>query len=571
MGNPNLADHNKATRFKPGKSGNPNGRPPSWISRAAKKYRVSRSELADALNDLMFHRSGAELARMRKNFLDESNKNPSFMGACASGILMDAKRGDMRALGFMAGFLFDKEEASAGGGMTDGERREFLLYKIYRKLHPKQQAVWNDPSRQKMICMPRRWGKTFLVFSQMVAACMEGEHSRVLYVGRSIKEAEKQFNEMKLDWLYRMGFPLDTDLKGLFPEGSWIDTYGLGPGADGDPIRGRKYKLIVFDEFFHLREDYLEYFMNQVLGPMQRDYADWREIRVGTVPENDYTFGGQEWKEAMLGRSAWKVYTTHDPDENPNISAFAPWFAEKYPNVDPEEPWVQREYFCKWVFDTQAQLFPEWHAYEKGAPPYLDVTHVLIGGDFGHNHDSAVAAVAWDNNLKNGYVFFEETFNKDTVPKGRGTQEYMDEVCGRAWERAIDLIGINNLSRIIWRFDSANPADIQRLKRNVRARQLPASAAIKIVGAYKHQAEYMHGEMRAMLKSGDLLVPRDGPLEKEMRQTIYVRDEATGMITNELDDRFHPNIIPALRYALEYVLLKKIGINVNALAKGARR
>ena len=133
-------------------------------------------------------------------------------------------------------------------------------------------------------------------------------------------------------------------------------------------------------------------------------------------------------------------------------------------------------------------------------------------------------------------------------------------------------ITANNLDKIIWRADSSNPADIQRLRKNVKAKQAQHSRKpINIVGAYKLQQEFMYDEMKVLFRSGDLLVPENGPLEKEMRQTVYRRDEATGLVTNELDDRFHPNLIVALRYSLEFVLLKEVGINVNHLAKGRRK
>jgi len=571
-GNGDIARHGKNTRFKPGKSGNPDGRPPSWIKKMSKKYRVTREDFAAALNDLYFHASGADLAKMRKEFLDKDNKNPSFMGACAMGIMNDAKRGDMRAMGFMAEFLYGKNSVmSETDGADDMDANEYLLFRIQRRLHSGQLGVWHDGSRSQILCMPRRWGKSFLLFSMMVRTCLEPE-SRCLYVGRSIKEAEKQFAEMRMDWLSRMNLPPGTDLKSMFPPTSWIDVYGLSPGTDGTGIRGRKYKLVVYDEFFHLREDYLQFFEDSIIAPMQRDFPDWRAVRAGTPPEVAGTLGEEEWNNALEGKNGWKAFTTHDPDENPNISPFEEWFREKFPNRRVTEPFAQREFFARWVYDTEALMFPDYHTYDaRQALPPQTITHILIGGDFGYNDESAVVGVAWDNGTKSGYVFHEKAFNFLTTPKGIGVQEHLDKVCCETWERAIDLIGVNNLDKIIWRFDSANPADIQRLRKNVKARQLPHSRThINIVGAYKMQQEFMHDRMKVMFRSGDLLVPEGGPLEKELRQTIFRRDEATGLVTNEIDERFHPNLIPALRYGLEYVLLAEIGINVNRLARGRK-
>ena len=569
--------------WKKGQSGNPKGRYPSLLTKSFLKefsaeLNMPKSDLDNIFKHLLFGKSIEELIAFKKDFYKKGKGDmPAGLAAFISSITEDITKGNLNSINTMLDRVYGKAvtrvENAPAQGMSAEEKKEFLLYKIYKKLHPKQQAIWNDSAKQKMICMPRRWGKSFFTFSQMAAVCVEEPRSRCLYVGRSIKEAEKQLNEMKLDWLHRMGMPPDTDLRDIFPEGSWIDTFGLSPGTDGNSIRGRKYKLVVYDEFFHLREDYLEYFMEQVIAPMQRDYSDWREIRVGTVPETDCTYGGQAWQDALLGRSGWKAYTSHDPDENPNISPFEPWFKEKYPGRDMNEPWVQREFFSRWVFDTESRVFPEWHTYNtKEKIPADKITHILMGVDFGCNDPSAVTGTAWSEATNSGYVFFEKMFNFLTVPKGMIVQEYLDQVCCEAYEKAVDLIGVNNIDKIIWRADSANPADIQRLRKKVRARQMPhARQPINIVGAYKLQSEYMHEEMKAVFRSGGLLVPEGGELEKEMKQTIYRRDETTGLVTNEFDDRFHPNLIVALRYSLEFVLLAKIGVNVNQLAKGRRK
>ena len=567
---------NQPHRWKKGQSGNPRGRPPVKLNRYIKdltrQVPISKEGLNNIIKQLLFHKSYEET----KKYIEENKETmPPGLVAFFKAILNDINNNDLRLINSMLDRAFGKStvhfiDESLTEEISADEKTELFLFRLYRKLHPSQQNVFNNPARQKFICMPRRWGKSFLVFSEMVAVCMSAPHSRCLYVGRSIKEAEKQFNEMKADWLYQMGLPPDTNLKSLFPEGSWIDVYGLGPGSDGNNIRGRKYKLVVFDEFFHLIEDYLEYFMEQVIAPMQRDYKDWREIRVGTIPETDFTYGGEEWAKAVEGKSGWKTFTTHDPNENPNISDFETFFKEKYPDRDINEPWVQREFFCRWVYDTETQVFPVWHTFLFDEPPPSDnITHILIGGDFGYNDDSAVVAVAWDNNNNTGHVFFEKAFNYATTPKGKIVQEYLDEVCCEAWEAAINVIGVNNLNKIVWRFDSANPADIQRLYNNVKTGRVP-NAKINIVPAYKMQQEFMYERMRLLFRNGDLLVPQGGHLERELKQTIYVRDSSTGLVTNEIDDRFHPNLIVSLRYALEYVLLAEIGIDVHKLSRRRR-
>jgi len=538
---------------------------------------MPKEQLHALFRNVLFGKSIEELRDLEKDFHKKGKGDmPAGLAAFISGVTRDIAEGELGVVNSMLDRMYGKatsrvETITGTDGATDAEKTEFLLFRLNKKLHAKQRDIFIDNQRQKMICMPRRWGKSFLVFSEMVAACLSEPHSRCLYVGRSIKEAEKQFGEMRLDWLYKMGLPADTDLKTIFPEGSWIDTYGLGPGADGNAIRGRKYKKVVYDEFFHLREDYLEYFIEQVIAPMQRDYADWQEIRCGTIPETPFTFGQEEWEKAVRGETNWQVYTTNDPDENPNITEFEPWFKEKYPNRPVTEPWVQREFFCRWVFDTETQMFPEWHTYDaKKALPNDKISHILFGGDFGFNDPSAVVGIAWNEREKSGYVFFEEEFNFLTVPKGINVQEHLDQVCCRAWEKAIDLVGVKNLGKIYWRFDSANPADIQRLKKNVTAKQVTdARTKIKITGAYKLQSEFMYERMKTLFRSGAIVIPADGPLEKEFKQTVYVRDEATGLVTNEINDKFHPNLIPAMRYALEWDLLAEIGINVHNL-KGGR-
>jgi len=424
MGNPDISKHGEKSRFKPGKSGNPRGRPPSFIKRAAKEYGVTRADVSGGINSVLFHHSIRDLASMVnrikgevKGDKEESRKEAAFMAVCASGVLSDLKRGDMRATSLMLDFMYGKNATEPGADAGGVDAKEYLLFRIQRRLHPAQLRIWHDDARSQILCMPRRWGKSFLIFSLIVRTCLEPD-SRCLYVGRSIKEAEKQVSEMRMDWLSQMDMPPGTDLKAMFPPTSWLDVYGLSPGTDGTGIRGRKYKYIFYDEFFHLREDYLQFFEDSIISPMQRDFPDWRELRVGTPPEIPDTLGGQAWEDALAGRNGWKPYTTHDPDENPNISPFEPWFKEKYPNRMATEPFAQREFFARWVYDTEAVMFPDYHVYDpRQRLPAQTTTHVLIGGTSAST--IRPPSYAWRGTSRRSRVSSSSRKNS-TSPRSRG-------------------------------------------------------------------------------------------------------------------------------------------------------
>jgi hypothetical protein len=61
----------------------------------------------------------------------------------------------------------------------------------------------------------------------------------------------------------------------------------------------------------------------------------------------------------------------------------------------------------------------------------------------------------------------------------------------------------------------------------------------------------MQDKIAALLRTGALLLPKGGKTATECDKTILMRDENTGGVLPEIDEKYyHPDLLDALRYAM---------------------
>ena len=164
----------------------------------------------------------------------------------------------------------------------------YNVYQIIHTMFDKQLEVLNSGVGTKLVCCSRRAGKTRMSCSIILIEALRRPNTTCIYIGETMElteqlidgEITKIVDECKL-----------TDKKGKrlnwrrLDNGSKILVRGLSNTKDPDLIRGNSAKVIIIDEFFHLKGDLLEYLHREVLQPMQLDYADdYMFICVGTPP-----------------------------------------------------------------------------------------------------------------------------------------------------------------------------------------------------------------------------------------------------------------------------------------------
>ena len=217
------------------------------------------------------------------------------------------KKGDTRSMLYMIDRL---EGPPAAKPATDLDRDyAFAVYQIIHMLFGKQMDVLNSGNGTKLICCSRRAGKTELLVAICLIELLRKPRTVCIYIGETMELTEQLVDE-KMQQIIDHCDLRDKKGKRLnwkkLDNGSELLVRGLSNTKDPDQIRGHAAKIIVIDEFFHLKSDLLEYLQREVLEPMQLDYADdYKFICAGTPSSIKGTFGEYAWKNWDVDKFFW--------------------------------------------------------------------------------------------------------------------------------------------------------------------------------------------------------------------------------------------------------------------------
>lgn len=433
----------------------------------------------------------------------------------------------------------------------------YNVYKIVNYLFSKQLEVLNSGPGSKIVCCSRRAGKTILAGGTILINCLNKPNTTCMYIGKTMELAEDLLGKTMDQIIDDLQL---TDSKGKrinwkkFENGSDIIIRGLSNTKDPDMIRGQKAKVVVIDEFFHMVEDgLLEYMIKEVLEPMQMDFAnEYVTLFIGTPPKVKGTYGEKMWIEAKIPHFHWTFEDNPYPIGQDKKAFVEAKLAEK--GLDWTSPYAQREYFGQFVYDEDALLYPIFHTFNPDAfMPQLNITSIYVGIDYGVSDSNAIIGVAWDDELRRGFVFFESKNNRLQVDASMSMLDHLKREVKYLWEMALDFFPSMSKfeanKRILWAADSSDQQLTQELKFNVRVRGEEA-LTLNIGNAHKIDKTIMQDKLRDLLRTGDLLLPEGSKVTAECEKTILKRLD-NGAILNEIDDKYyHPDLLPALRYAM---------------------
>ena len=150
---------------------------------------------------------------------------------------------------------------------------------------------------------------THMLVAVSLIECMRRPNTKCIYIGETMELTEGLIESAANEIVEKCHL---QDKKGKrfnwrkMDNGSQILVRGLSNTKDPDQIRGNKAKVIVIDEFFHLKSDLLEYLQREVLQPMQMDYADdYKFLCAGTPPQVKNTYGEMAWKTWEVPHFTW--------------------------------------------------------------------------------------------------------------------------------------------------------------------------------------------------------------------------------------------------------------------------
>lgn len=436
----------------------------------------------------------------------------------------------------------------------------YNIYAIIKTLFDKQLDVLNSGNGVKLICCSRRAGKTHLLVALLLIECLRKPRTQVMYIGETMELSEALVNKAAQDIIdvcqlkNKRGMRFDWK---HIDNGSNIIIRGLSNTKDPDQIRGKAAKVIVIDEFFHLKSELLEYMQREVLEPMQMDYADdYMFVCAGTPPRVKGTYGEKVWKTWDVAHFSWTWRDNPHPVDLESRKKFVDKvLADK--GLDWSSSFARREYNGEWAYDDDLLLYPEFHVYDKReATPTIQPTRILFGIDYGVGDNDTIWGCVWNDDEKRGYQFWEDKFNRlDIMDRSISQLEYLGEQVKAAWRMALDYFpelspkDANKL--ILWDADDSDQHLTDYFNINLRLEGPEYdSLRLNIQNAHKTDKSIMYDNIRDLLRRGDMLLIKGGKCEHEAMSTILKRGP-NGEVYKEVDSKaYHPDLLPAMRYAL---------------------
>ena len=277
---------------------------------------------------------------------------------------------------------------------------------------PPQLDFIESKAKRKVACCSRRSGKTQALIRYLLMVALRTPKAMCMYLAATRVDAKRlvwTHPEGLCELIRTMGIPAEfneSDLLIYLPNGSQIRVGGFETRADAARLKGDRYDLVVIDECQDMADELLTYLQRTVVGPMLMD-RDGTRCMAGTpgaVPAGWY-WGCSTGDSHYPG---WSRFTWTFRD-NPFVDGEA-WFERELADgsYSPDDAFVQREYFGRWVRDENELLFRYSSERNDGVgdfPVAGDWAHVL-GVDIGARDASAFVVGAYS--LKHPVAFIRD-------------------------------------------------------------------------------------------------------------------------------------------------------------------
>lgn len=417
---------------------------------------------------------------------------------------------------------------------------DFMEYRLMKQLYDKQRDVFlDDKISKKIIIGSRRIGKTTLATRLMVKECLR-PNRHALFIGLKFENAIRQAFDETVRMAESVGLVIAHKYKNegviYFTNGSTILFKGNYTVRDQDNnFQGDKYSLVILDECQSQKN--VQHLLDDLIRPAMSDYSDATIVLTGTPPRIKGTYAEKIWKEFK----GWKHYTwtmASNPfiiNENHTVDQMIQEICEEK-GITEDAPFIRREYFGEWAYDTEAQVYKGFKTYKDEVPASFIPTDVAIGTDYGFSDYNAIIALAYDRNTRIGYVIEERKFNKSSITE-------IVEACRNVFEKSkafcIQRNANFDLHRIAFYCDTNEQSITYEMNTNYH---LPVN------NCYKHDKKLAISQLADWLRTR-IYVPEDGILANEFEQIVYKRDEQDNITAEIDDDLFHPDAADALLYA----------------------
>lgn len=283
----------------------------------------------------------------------------------------------------------------------------------------KQLNFIHDDHRRVCAVCGRRAGKTVADMYLLLWTCMKHPGCHTCY-GAQTRLYAKELMWRMLCTAAKAFFPgcktNETELLIVMPNGSTIKLFGAKDINEADKARGFAYLLAILDEVEMFRDEILKYLLDEVLKASLADYRG-RLVVTGTpdarcmgylydVDQGEKKKGWSHHYWTMLDNAMFPQWAGRPDWKQLAVDFIAQELAEF--DLDVNDPWVQREYFGKWVKSLDAFILhidDEENVYDP--PPPKNLEHVL-GIDLGFSDESAFVVNGFSRSQAMVYHLAEE-------------------------------------------------------------------------------------------------------------------------------------------------------------------
>lgn len=285
-------------------------------------------------------------------------------------------------------------------------------------LFEQQQHFKFDTARFKTAVCSRRSGKTVACAGDLVDTAVKHANVVCLYITLSRKNAKRIIwpELLKLNRAHSLGGHIDnTELSITFPNGSVIYCSGAKDTSEIEKFRGLALKLVYIDESQSFRA-YISTLIDDILAPALLDYAGTLCLigTPGPVPAGYFyecSTGNNMWS-----KHAWTFF------DNPFIASKSGTTHRRLLDTELErkgvaadDPSVQREYFGKWVMDSDSLLLK----YDKALNDFSELGagkwEYVMGIDIGFVDADAIAILAYSDSSPTTYLVEESVKSKQDL------------------------------------------------------------------------------------------------------------------------------------------------------------
>ena len=411
---------------------------------------------------------------------------------------------------------------------------DFYQFRLQKRLFKRQKDVFNDFTSPRIaVLCSRRSGKTEDNgdIINRVAALPD---SPILYINLTFDNAIQQMYNRVLQEAERAELLISKESKSSgfiqYANGSTVSLKGNKDRSEADKLQGGKYRLVIIDEA--QSQCNMTYLIDTIIRPMLADYADSQLILTGTPPRRKGTYFEAAFNNVKWTTYNWNMFENHFiPDPDKVIQDICD---EK--GITRDSAFIQREFYGKIVYDTEAQVFKDYKVYKGAIPNDFIPDHIYNGVDFGFADYNGIVTMAANVEQKRAYVIFERKFNKATV-------SMIVDAVREGFEDGKRFIIERNPNA-----DLSNCQIFTDTNEKSITYELSQTYGLPAYCAYKYDRALAFETLAEWCRTGRILNIEGGEVANEFEQTLYKRDDLDN-ITSELDDGFHPDITMALLYA----------------------